>query len=489
MAEVRIRLPKGEWFFDDARHLGPAGGFGQVFEGRDPVGNPVAVKRLHVTAAAAAHRELTIADDLSNRRMTHVLPIYDAGQDPDSGAYFIVMPRADRSLDDELRTRRGNVPEPEAVDVLRQIAAGLIEVEDIVHRDLKPGNVLMHEGRWKVADFGIARFVGDATSVNTLKECLTPQFAAPEQWKSEQATGATDVYALGCIAHVLVAGNPPFPGPTGPDYQRQHLSQVAPSLVGVDSRLRAVVAASLRKPPAGRPVMSRVAAILADIAAHPTPAPGLAELQRVNAIEAERVSETAAQAADASRRDDERKALVHMGEQILREIATEMGGVVAHNAPEATVSAGPQIMKIKMGDSGATLELVLQGAVPPNVDFSRIGWQPVAIGFINVIQRVRGEWLHGATLWFMRIRDGEYRWYEVSYQKHGLAAGAAVGPFPIQQVGDDIYGHAEAAAGPGMHVLVVQSGPTPIDDENAPAFIERWLGRLAAAYEGRLRPF
>jgi hypothetical protein len=51
------------------------------------------------------------------------------------------------------------------------------------------------------------------------------------------------------------------------------------------------------------------------------------------------------------------------------------------------------------------------------------------------------------------------------------------------------YGEADRAAGPGMHTIEVEFGPAPIDDENAGSFFERWLTRLAQAYEGRLRPF
>ena len=62
---VRIRLPRGEWFYDPLRPLGPAGGFGEVFEGKDQTGRLVAVKRLKVTVGEAAHRELRIADELA----------------------------------------------------------------------------------------------------------------------------------------------------------------------------------------------------------------------------------------------------------------------------------------------------------------------------------------------------------------------------------------------------------------------------------------
>jgi len=74
--------------------------------------------------------------------------------------------------------------------------------------DLKPDNILYHDGKWKIADFGIARFVEEATASNTLKEFLSPWYAAPEQWRLERATHGTDVYALGCIAFCLLTGKP-----------------------------------------------------------------------------------------------------------------------------------------------------------------------------------------------------------------------------------------------------------------------------------------
>jgi serine/threonine protein kinase len=65
----KIRLPKGTWSYDTKKPLGSPGGFGAVFRGEDSKGNPVAVKRLHIDAAEAAHRELTIAKDLAARNL------------------------------------------------------------------------------------------------------------------------------------------------------------------------------------------------------------------------------------------------------------------------------------------------------------------------------------------------------------------------------------------------------------------------------------
>src|SRR5437660_81698 len=100
----KIRLPNGLWSYDPKKPLGAPGGFGAVFRGQDSKGNPVAVKRLHIDAAQAAHRELTIARDLAGRQLHHVIPVLDAGQDSESEAYFVVMPVAEQSLQDRLKT-------------------------------------------------------------------------------------------------------------------------------------------------------------------------------------------------------------------------------------------------------------------------------------------------------------------------------------------------------------------------------------------------
>ncbi len=486
----RIRLPRGEWFYDPVRPLGPAGGFGEVFEGRDQAGQPVAVKRLKVTVGEAAHRELKIADELAGKSFGHVLAVFDSGEDSEGGGYFVVMPRAERSLADELRTRR-LLPSAEATDILRQIAVGLKEVENLIHRDLKPGNVLYHDGRWKIADFGIARFVEDATSANTVRDFLSAQYAAPEQWTGEHATHATDVYALSCVAYVLLTGEPPFPGP---DFRRQHTSENPRALTPADARLRAIFSAGLRKPQSGRPPIDRVIAVLREVSANPAPPTlALAALQSVNAIEAERLSAAAVVAERKRRKNAERNALIATGEDILLVIIDKLKNLAHQHAPEAKIQeSNPGKLNIAMGM--AQLAIELQGEVPANALFPKAKWKVLAIGQVQVRQGVPPDWSHGATLWYMELPTlPGHRWYEVAYQWNAaLARGKPVGPFPIQYLqyhGGDIYGRADDAAGPGLRYVEVEFGPTPIDDESAESFLERWLKRLAQAYEGRLCPF
>lgn len=63
---------------------------------------------------------------------------------------------------------------------------------------------------WKICDYGIARFFASVTSEGTLKHFCSSWYAAPEQWREERATNATDVYALGCIGFALITGSPRF---------------------------------------------------------------------------------------------------------------------------------------------------------------------------------------------------------------------------------------------------------------------------------------
>jgi serine/threonine-protein kinase len=486
---IRIRLPRGEWFFDQTRPLGPAGGFGAVFEGRNASGDSVAVKRLHVSAADAAHRELEIAEELQGKSFKHLLDVLDSGQDAEAGAYYVIMPRADRSLADHLRAH-GIPPPAEAVEILSQIAEGIRELPGVVHRDLKPGNVLFHDGRWKIADFGIARFVEEATSARTLRECLSPPYAAPEQWIGERATGATDVYALSCIGYVLLKGEPPFPGPSNDDYQRQHRSETPPTLGGVDVRLRAILSAGLRKPQSGRPTITRMIDVLRDVSSNPSrPPAGIAALQAANASEAQRISDAAAKAARDRLETEKRNAVIAAGAIVLQDVMRRITEVARQNASESVVNAsGTGPLQIALG--GAELRFESQGAVPPNAMFLSAKWEAFAIGRIDVKQTKPHAWSHGATLWYMQFpSQSACRWYEVSYKRNAFYEGPIVGPFAIQDVGDDVYRHADAAAGPGMHVIELEAQPRPIDDEDVEAFVERWLDRLAQAYNGRLRPF
>jgi len=248
------------WTFNESKKIGTQGGFGEVFEGRGEDGEPVAVKRIRRVTPGLATGEIRIARTLMSRSNQHVIPILDAGKDALSGHHFVVMPRADESLQD-LIDRDGPLVDEDAMTVLTDILSGLQEMKRIVHGDLKPANVLLHEGRWKLADMGIARHVDDEPQSLSVRMFVSEAYAAPEQWKFETPTRATDVYAFGCLAYTVLTGSPPFLGPSQEEYCVQHLKGT-PRPLAASPAVRALVQMCLTKDKTARPSIDTALVLL-----------------------------------------------------------------------------------------------------------------------------------------------------------------------------------------------------------------------------------
>ncbi|MFH1746889.1 MAG: serine/threonine-protein kinase [Planctomycetota bacterium] len=478
-----IRLPRGEWQFDPSTPLGQPGGFGSVFQGTNESGEQLAVKRIHLDAVSAAHRELRIADSLVGREFRHVVPVLDAGLDSESDSYFVVMARAERSLQDELDSGK-RYADRDTADVMLQVATGLSEVSELTHRDLKPGNVLLHDGVWKVADFGIARFVEESTSQNTLRDFLSPEYAAPEQWRSERCTDATDIYALGCIAHALLTGEPPFTG-AGESLRRKHLEQEPPTLECGTPRLRMLVSTMLRKSSEARPSLARALGQLKQILereGQEDTSRGFSRLSLAAASLADQQGKAEArQIAQVSRREC-RDRLGSEAECILRTIIRSLFSAVKDVAPMADFNR--EGLWLRLG--GAELRVKFLGfasarRVPDN-PFPSSRWDVLAAATITVTQAApRCE--IGATLWYTNLGKGDsFRWYEASYKDLPLFPRRhEFEPFAVTNLKD-----ADAAAGTGMHTVQFAFGPRPIDDESQAEFFDRWVQRLALAADGKL---
>ncbi|HEX9165950.1 MAG TPA: protein kinase [Gemmatimonadales bacterium] len=203
------------------RELG-AGGMATVYLAHDVRHDrKVALKvlRPELSAVIGAERFLVEIRTTANLQHPHILALYDSGQV--DGTVFYVMPYvAGESLRERL-AREKQLPVADAVRIATEVAGALdyAHRQGVIHRDIKPENILLHDGRALVADFGIALAAsrGEAGSrmTETGMSLGTPHYMSPEQALGERNLDArSDVYALGCVLHEMLAGEPPFTGPT-----------------------------------------------------------------------------------------------------------------------------------------------------------------------------------------------------------------------------------------------------------------------------------
>jgi len=476
------RLPRGRWTYDEAALLGRPGGFGSVFRGHSEDGAPVAIKRLHVNATHAAHRELRIAQEFVSRSFSHVMPVLDSGQDAESEAYFVVMPIADESLED-LLGRDGPMKEIAAMAVLLQIARGLQEVPDVVHRDLKPANVLKYGDRWCIADFGIARFVQESTSASTLKDFLSPMYAAPEQWLLQRVTSATDIYALGCIAHALLTGRPPFVGDQE-ELRRQHLTETPADPPQTSPRLRTLLSMMLRKPADARPSAQRVIAVLEWLDVQPLQPDRNAVIDRLaNVAAAHERQRSIAESArhDAAREQERRKALAAQARTILEDVFDRLAKYIVSDVPNASVERKASVRGVAIATGKLELDLGTLDALAADA-FPRSRWDVITKALIRVEQQTPKYYRRSASLWYTRRADPKsaYRWYEAAYEANPLS-----GRFQYQPCAQPPE-QADLAHGPGMATIQESYPPEAIDDEDIEAFCWRWAHLFAVACEGGL---
>ena len=199
------------------------GGMGAVFLAHDDkLDRKVAIKMLpphsvdDPDAVARFRREARALAQLSH---PGIIQAYDSETD-DAGRHFLVMEFvAGTSLDKVLR-EQGKVTPPLAADYVYQAAQAMqhAHARGLIHRDLKPSNLLLTpDGRIKVLDLGLARFlqdqIRDPAQTREGTGMGTPDYAAPEQFRdAHNVDQRADIYALGCTLYHLLAGRVPFPG-------------------------------------------------------------------------------------------------------------------------------------------------------------------------------------------------------------------------------------------------------------------------------------
>jgi serine/threonine-protein kinase len=222
----------------------------------------VKVMRPELAATLGADRflrEVEIAAQLSH---PHILPVHDSGDA--GGILYYVMPYVEgESLHERIR-RETSLPVDEALRIAREVTEALAYAHGrkIIHRDIKPANIMLSAGHALVADFGIARAVGagagaGAAITKTGLAVGTPQYMSPEQASGSGAVDArSDIFAVGCVLYEMIAGEPPFTGPTPQAIVIRSLTETPRSLSttrdGLAPAVDAVVSRALAKNPADR---------------------------------------------------------------------------------------------------------------------------------------------------------------------------------------------------------------------------------------------
>ena len=312
------------WRYWEARPLGPPGGFGSVYAAEAADGSPMAVKVVKKHSHGALdgrllRREIEIGKRVAESGSDMLLPVIDAADVGD--ALLLVMSQAEGGA---LADSSFPLAEAEAVPVLVDIATGLQDLHSILilHRDLKPANVLCHSGRWKLADFGIARDQEIGTQDPTFAGGGTPYYMAPELWALKSPTVKTDLYALGCLAYELLVGVQPYTGDLTA-IRAGHLTQAPPQAPCSDAVLRNLIGRLMAKHPEDRPqdaraVLERLRRVL--VARAPVQE---AIARGLGAHAAEQARAAAVQSA-AQAAEDARRQLVAQAKADLREIVSDV---------------------------------------------------------------------------------------------------------------------------------------------------------------------
>ena len=273
------------------------GGMGEVYRADDlTLGQAVALKFLPDEAAKDEgllerfRNEVRIA-----RRVSHpnVCRVYDVGEV--DGHTFFTMEYVDGEDLASLLRRIGRLPPDKALDIARQLCAGLsaAHTKGVLHRDLKPANIMLDgRGQVVVTDFGLAGVVGQIPGAEVRSG--TPAYMAPEQLEGKEVSTRSDIYSLGLVLYEVFTGKRAFAETTVANRRTAGMSTPSrPSTVvkDVDPVVERVILRCLEREPSARPAtVLAVAAALpggdplaAALAAGETPSPQMVAAAGENA--------------------------------------------------------------------------------------------------------------------------------------------------------------------------------------------------------------
>jgi serine/threonine protein kinase len=263
------------------------GGMGEVYRAEDlRLSQVLAIKFLpealsrDQVALARFHSEVRVARQVSHPNVCRVFDIGDV-----DGIPFLTMEYVDGEDLASLIRRIGRVPSDKAIEISRQVCAGLAAAHErgVVHRDLKPANIMLDgSGKARIMDFGLASIA--ATVAGSEIRAGTPAYMAPEQLAGKEVSTKSDIFSLGLVMYEVLTGRRAYDAPTLQELLKTRETPITnpSSLVkDLDPLVERVILRCLEKDPAKRPASAlQVAAALpggdplaAALAAGETPSP------------------------------------------------------------------------------------------------------------------------------------------------------------------------------------------------------------------------
>ena len=243
-----------------------SGGMAAVYRAQDlKLGRFVAIKMLHESLTSDEgflRRFQQEAHSAANLTHPNIVTVHDIGQD--GHRHYIVMEFVDgftlKQLIQQQNQKETLLPISRTLDLSIQTCNGLgyAHRAKLVHCDMKPQNVLVtRDDRVKVADFGIARAISEASQyLGDSQVWGTPQYFSPEQAAGEAPTPASDVYGIGVIMFEMLTGHLPFTAESPTALALKHLQEPPPSVIDynptVPRQLDQIVKKLLAKEPTAR---------------------------------------------------------------------------------------------------------------------------------------------------------------------------------------------------------------------------------------------
>lgn len=342
--------------------------------------------------------------------------------------------------------------------------------------------VLAFPSDQRTADLGIRPPVCPESTLS----CGT-QDAAPERWRNERATTATDVYSFGIIAYELLSGDLPFSGADIHHFREQHLHADPAQLALVPAAFGALVEECLYKAAEARPSPSNIVARLARVA-QTAPSAGLAKLEEANRAEAVRRGVSGRRESEFRSEAERRAVLLDAATKGLARIQDILKEAITQAAPSARLATGRSggrtirlnQAEIEFAPSTATSASPWGSWTPPAFDV-------VAHAVVGVEIPVDRQDYEGRvhSLWYCDAqKKGRYQWFETAFMVSPLIPRRGrKNPFALNP-GEE----SAKAVWRGMAEWQVAWPFTPLNVGDLDEFVNRWAGWFADAAQGRRSP-